>query len=363
MANVSLQPAGEDDLHRRSDLAGSQDGIYIVGDKSWSIDMQRYNFQFTGQRFFRIRDGKLDGQLRDVAYQATTTDFWNSMEAVGGAVDVAARRRVQLREGATRSGRRGQPRLSVGIVPRRQCAQHAVGRGALVIAAQQVVDLVLPRPRAASKTIVLVTDRAEASLRWAGNSMTTNGVSVSRSTTVISIVRQGDSAHVGSLETTEVDPAALPALVAASQAAARSAPAARDGFELLSGTSVPDDWDASVAGTGAEVFGSVAAELARGFRGPDALVRVRAPHRGDHVPGDLDGRAAALHAADRFGGDQRQTQRCQRLGRREHRGFRRRAHRRFCWPTCRPGWAGRRGRLSCRPAATRRSCRRRPSPT
>ncbi len=38
--------------------------------------MQRYNFQFTGQRFFKIRDGKLDGQVRDVAYQATTTDFW-----------------------------------------------------------------------------------------------------------------------------------------------------------------------------------------------------------------------------------------------------------------------------------------------
>ncbi len=139
-----------------------------------------------------------------------------------------------------------------------------------MIAAQQVVDLVL-EAAGGVETIVLVTDRGEASLRWAGNSMTTNGVSVSRSTTVISIVRQGDSAHVGSLETTEVDPAALPALVAASQTAARSAPAARDGFELLSGRSVPDDWDASVAGTGAEVFGSVAAELARGFRGPDAL--------------------------------------------------------------------------------------------
>jgi TldD protein len=59
-------------------------GIYILGDKSWSIDMQRYNFQFTGQRFFKISNGRLAGQLRDVAYQATTTDFWGSMEAVGG---------------------------------------------------------------------------------------------------------------------------------------------------------------------------------------------------------------------------------------------------------------------------------------
>jgi TldD protein len=83
MANVSLQPApggpSADEL-----IAGVENGIYILGDKSWSIDMQRYNFQFTGQRFFRIRNGRLDGQLRDVAYQATTTDFWNSMEAVGG---------------------------------------------------------------------------------------------------------------------------------------------------------------------------------------------------------------------------------------------------------------------------------------
>jgi TldD protein len=47
--------------------------------------MQRYNFQFTGQRFFRIVDGKLAGQVRDVAYQATTTDFWGAMEAVGDA--------------------------------------------------------------------------------------------------------------------------------------------------------------------------------------------------------------------------------------------------------------------------------------
>ncbi|MEB3032872.1 TldD/PmbA family protein [[Mycobacterium] nativiensis] len=84
MANVSLQP-GTEDLSTADLISRVDDGIYIVGDRSWSIDMQRYNFQFTGQRFFRIRDGRLDGQLRDVAYQATTTDFWNAMEAVGGA--------------------------------------------------------------------------------------------------------------------------------------------------------------------------------------------------------------------------------------------------------------------------------------
>jgi TldD protein len=83
MANVSLRPAAED-VSTDDLISRVTDGIYIVGDKSWSIDMQRYNFQFTGQRFYRIRDGRLDGQVRDVAYQATTTDFWGSMEAVGG---------------------------------------------------------------------------------------------------------------------------------------------------------------------------------------------------------------------------------------------------------------------------------------
>jgi len=85
MANVCLQPAPADGPSTDDLISGVEDGIYILGDKSWSIDMQRYNFQFTGQRFFKIKSGKLAGQLRDVAYQATTTDFWGAMEAVGGS--------------------------------------------------------------------------------------------------------------------------------------------------------------------------------------------------------------------------------------------------------------------------------------
>ncbi len=83
MPNVSLQPdPGGQDLEGL--LAGVEDGLYIVGDKSWSIDMQRYNFQFTGQRFFRIRSGRLAGQVRDVAYQSSTPAFWGSLRALGG---------------------------------------------------------------------------------------------------------------------------------------------------------------------------------------------------------------------------------------------------------------------------------------
>jgi TldD protein len=83
MANVSLQPDPQGPSTEEL-ISRVERGIYVVGDRSWSIDMQRYNFQFTGQRFYRIENGALAGQLRDVAYQATTTDFWGSMEAVGG---------------------------------------------------------------------------------------------------------------------------------------------------------------------------------------------------------------------------------------------------------------------------------------
>ena len=83
MPNVSLC-ASEKPVTLPDLLAGLDEGLYIVGDKSWSIDMQRYNFQFTGQKFFHVRGGRIAGQFKDVAYQSRTTDFWNAMEAVGG---------------------------------------------------------------------------------------------------------------------------------------------------------------------------------------------------------------------------------------------------------------------------------------
>ena len=83
MANVSLQPGVDD--RTADDLIGEvDDGLYVVGDKSWSIDQQRYNFQFTAQRFYRIRHGRLAGQVKDAAYQGRTPDFWASLAALGG---------------------------------------------------------------------------------------------------------------------------------------------------------------------------------------------------------------------------------------------------------------------------------------
>jgi len=77
MPNISLKPGTE----KRSVLdmiKGVEKGIYIVGRGSYSIDQQRYNFQFGGQVFYEIKNGEIAGMLEDVAYQSNTQEFWNS---------------------------------------------------------------------------------------------------------------------------------------------------------------------------------------------------------------------------------------------------------------------------------------------
>ena len=143
-----------------------------------------------------------------------------------------------------------------------------------MIPAQEVVELGL---RAAAEsgrcdeTIVIVSDRAEASLRWAGNSMTTNGVATSRTTTIVSVVRRGDSAHLGTRRSSAVDEGAVAALVFAAEDAAHGAPEARDNAPLLTGTGEPADWGDPVPGTGAGVFDELARALSNGFGRSDRL--------------------------------------------------------------------------------------------
>jgi TldD protein len=81
MPNVSLQP-GKEKKSLEDMIADTEDAILIIGDGSWSIDMQRNNFQFTGQEFWEIKNGKIAGMLNDVAYQGNTVDFWNSCDSI-----------------------------------------------------------------------------------------------------------------------------------------------------------------------------------------------------------------------------------------------------------------------------------------
>ncbi len=86
MPNVSLQP-GKAKLSVDELVKNVDKGIYIAGNGSFSIDQQRYNFQFGGQVFYAIEKGQITGMLEDVAYQANTQDFWNSCSAVCDASD------------------------------------------------------------------------------------------------------------------------------------------------------------------------------------------------------------------------------------------------------------------------------------
>ncbi len=86
MPNVSLDPL-DSKLTQEELMAGIKDGILILGMGSYSIDQQRYNFQFGGQVFWEIKNGKKGEMLRDVAYQARTPDFWNSCDGVGSRAE------------------------------------------------------------------------------------------------------------------------------------------------------------------------------------------------------------------------------------------------------------------------------------
>ena len=88
MPNVSLDP-GDSKLTGDDLIADVKKGVRIRGRGSYSIDQQRYNFQFGGQVFEEIKDGKVVGMLRDVAYQARTPDFWAALDGVAGRAEYA----------------------------------------------------------------------------------------------------------------------------------------------------------------------------------------------------------------------------------------------------------------------------------
>jgi TldD protein len=80
-SNIGLAP-GKDPLTLEELIADTKDGIYIEGMGSFSIDQKRQNFQFGGDCFWEIKDGKKGAILKDVTYQAITTEFWGSLDAI-----------------------------------------------------------------------------------------------------------------------------------------------------------------------------------------------------------------------------------------------------------------------------------------
>ncbi|MGD9707049.1 MAG: TldD/PmbA family protein [Candidatus Delongbacteria bacterium] len=79
--NLYLEP-GKKTLSPQELIADTEDGIYIEGKRSFSIDNHRVNFQFSGDMFWEIKNGKIVRPLKDVLYKSNNPEFWNACDAI-----------------------------------------------------------------------------------------------------------------------------------------------------------------------------------------------------------------------------------------------------------------------------------------
>ncbi|ERN39999.1 putative Zn-dependent protease [Rubidibacter lacunae KORDI 51-2] len=86
--NLGLEPGPDGGSHTATlaeAIADTREGFLIDGVGSFSIDQQRRNFQFGGDAFWKIERGRIVGMVKNLTYHAMTTDFWNSIDAIGPA--------------------------------------------------------------------------------------------------------------------------------------------------------------------------------------------------------------------------------------------------------------------------------------
>ena len=216
-----------------------------MGNGSWSIDQQRHNFQFGGQLFYEIRNGKLGPMLRDVAYQGSTVEFWNSMDGIGD-------KSTYFLGGAPNCGK-GQPEqtapVSHGAVPARfpagERAEHGT-KGHRVTLCQDDAKAITNKVLALSKAdscIVSLDSTEERHVRFAQNMATTNG---SPSSLDINIESHFGK-RSGSASGTDLSDDALAALVAASEDIAKRAPENPEFMPPIGPQKYPDSTSFSTA--------------------------------------------------------------------------------------------------------------------
>jgi predicted Zn-dependent protease len=116
----------------------------------------------------------------------------------------------------------------------------------------------------ADDCVVMAHHRTSANLRWANNTLTTNGAMRAIDVTVISFARQAGGVSVGSVSSSATSTEQVSALVRAADAAARASGPATDANELLAGT-VDERWDEAPAETDIHVFDEFAPALGEAF--------------------------------------------------------------------------------------------------
>jgi predicted Zn-dependent protease len=130
---------------------------------------------------------------------------------------------------------------------------------------QETVERALALSKA-DGCVVVASERSETNLRWANNTLTTNGAMRSRQLAVISVVNGAAGASPGVLERSAVTADNLEELVRASEQAAREAGPADDAAPLVEPDDAVDEWEAPPAETSVAVFGRFAPELGEAFR-------------------------------------------------------------------------------------------------
>jgi len=144
---------------------------------------------------------------------------------------------------------------------------------------QDTVERALAAAKAGGETVVIADESSTANLRWAGNTLTTNGVAATRSLTVIAIDRRGDgTAGVGTVSRSGITPEQVEDLVREAEKAAEEASPAEDAAELISGEdrvrSISDDvWSSPSSATDFGVFRGFAAQLGETLREAEGVGR------------------------------------------------------------------------------------------
>jgi len=82
MTNINLEPGDWELEHLIRD---TKDGLMVDSNKSWSIDDKRLNFQFGTEIAWRIKNGKIEGLVKNAVYTGITPEFWASCDAVCSA--------------------------------------------------------------------------------------------------------------------------------------------------------------------------------------------------------------------------------------------------------------------------------------
>jgi predicted Zn-dependent protease len=125
----------------------------------------------------------------------------------------------------------------------------------------------------ADECIAIVRNSTSANLRWANNTLTTNGAMHGVSVTVVSFARKGDGIAAGSVTSSAASLEQMISLVGQADAAARAGSAAEDANELVAGEAAPD-WASEPETTSITVYDAFAPALGEAFTKAEAEGRI-----------------------------------------------------------------------------------------